>query len=71
MTDTCKTTGVPTKFCMCVNCNACPHCKGTKLTTIRGMCGGVEMDCDEQPCGFCADEEPTQPDGCLANNGEK
>ena len=24
MTDTCKTTGVPTKFCMCVNCNVCP-----------------------------------------------
>jgi hypothetical protein len=33
----------------------CPTCHGSGLVTIRGMCGGVEMDCDDQPCGECAD----------------
>jgi hypothetical protein len=50
----CPTTGVPTQFCTCIQCQTvCSECKGTGLTTIRGMCGGVEMDCDDQPCPYC------------------
>jgi hypothetical protein len=33
----------------------CPTCHGSGLVTIRGMCGGVEMDCDDQPCPECAE----------------
>ena len=33
----------------------CPRCHGSKLVTIRGMCGGVEMDCDGQPCPECTE----------------
>lgn len=33
----------------------CERCHGSKLVTIRGMCGGVEMDCDDQPCPECED----------------
>ncbi len=33
----------------------CKHCGDTGLTTIRGMCGGVEMDCDDQPCPHCSE----------------
>ena len=34
--------------------DACEECHGTKLTTVRGICGGVEMDCDDQPCPYCS-----------------
>lgn len=39
----------------CQICNeyTCEECHDTGLTTIRGMCGGVEMDCDDQPCWAC------------------
>lgn len=33
----------------------CDRCGDTKLVTLRGMCGGVEMDCDDQPCPECED----------------
>ena len=33
----------------------CANCNGTNKVTIRGMCGGVEMDCDDQPCPDCKD----------------
>lgn len=33
----------------------CAKCGGSGLVTIRGMCGGVEMDCDDQPCPDCED----------------
>ena len=35
----------------------CDHCHDTRETTVVAMCGGVEMDCDDQPCPWCADEE--------------
>jgi hypothetical protein len=34
----------------------CPRCHDTGTTTLRAMAGGVEMDCDEQPCWSCLDE---------------
>lgn len=37
----------------------CATCGGSGLVTVRGMCGGVEMDCDDQMCGECAQ----QPEG--------
>lgn len=37
--------------------DVCEMCHGTKLTTVLGMCGGVEMDCDDQPCPLCQDDE--------------
>lgn len=33
----------------------CGECRGSGKTTVRGMCGGVEMDCDDQPCPDCED----------------
>lgn len=42
----------------CAICSGtCEECGGTGLTTIRAMCGGVEMDCDDEPCWACREEE--------------
>lgn len=48
-------------------CNeyTCEECHDTGLTTIRGMCGGVEMDCDDQPCWACGGISKPRAGGLL------